>query len=178
MAITPSKEAGLNAGVGAVTWRGKAAAGVCKAERTEIPCASGSALCWLWGANPEPGPAAGQMGLRIPSATFAPAPSLLRIAQPGLGLDSKRSVPILRLKVEQGRCSKTPGSSAERRLQESTQIHPAAAFASRKPGQEPGLSEVVWKWQRLWPRPRVLRTERSPGFAFCLIQLGDLGQGT
>lgn len=32
-----------------------------------------------------------------------------------------------------------------------------------------GLSEVVWKWHRLWPRPRVLRTERSPGFAFCLI---------
>lgn len=31
--------------------------------------------------------------------------------------------PILRLKAEQGRCSKTPGLSAERRLQESTPIH-------------------------------------------------------
>lgn len=32
-----------------------------------------------------------------------------------------------------------------------------------------GLSEAVWKRHRLWPRPRVLPTERSLGFAFCLI---------
>lgn len=66
---------------------------------------------------------AGQLGLGISSAASAPTPSLLGIAQPGLGLDSRRGDPILLLKAEQGRCSKTLGPSAERRLQESTQIH-------------------------------------------------------
>lgn len=42
------------------------------------------------------------------SAASAPAPSLLRIAQSGLGLDSRRGVPILRLKAEQGRAPKHP----------------------------------------------------------------------
>lgn len=86
-------------------------------------------------ANLEPGPTAGQMGLRILSAASAPAPSLPVIAQPGLGLDSRRGVPILRLKAEQGRCSKTPGSSAERRLQEPTQTHLGLLLPPGNPGR-------------------------------------------
>lgn len=113
-------------------------------------------------------PAALQVGPGIPPAASAPAPSLLRTARPG-----PDRIP--------GDASLSDACGLSRDDAPKHPIHPGIGgrgnppiprrgCASWDPGPKPaGLSEVVWKWHRLWPRPRVLRTERSPGFAFCRI---------
>lgn len=93
MATAQSKEAGLNAGVGAVTWEGKPLqASVGRADRKlHARAAAPSAGYGVQIRSLDPPLVKWDSGSL--SAASAPAPSLLRIAQSGLGLDSRRGVP-------------------------------------------------------------------------------------
>lgn len=93
VATAQSKEAGLNAGVGAVTWEGKPLqASVGRADRKlHARAAAPSAGYGVQIRSLDPPLVKWDSGSL--SAASAPAPSLLRIAQSGLGLDSRRGVP-------------------------------------------------------------------------------------
>lgn len=114
------------------------------------------------------GPAALQVGPGTPPAAAAPAPSLPRTARPGPDRIPGDASPPDACGLSRDDAPKRPihpGIGGR-----GNPPKPCRGCASCDPGPKPaGLSEVVWKWHRLWPRPRVLRTERSPGFAFCLI---------
>lgn len=151
-----------------------------RADGSETPCACGSALCRQRGRKSGAWPRGWSNGTPDPFCCLRPrsVPSRDRAAGSGTGFQKRRPHP-------------TPeGRSKDAALKHP--VHQQSGGCRNLPKPTWGCFCLPETWAEacgavggglevaspMAKTERVLRTERSPGFAFCLIQLGDLGQGT